>query len=107
MESRKRLRAEDGDLLQSKKRAVSDSRDSPVPINGVSDPDEPKDSDSLEVSLTHGQGPKTTVERIHSSTAKMQYSEECDTTRERTIEVKQRLQNLNGDAIIVKPDWLR
>lgn len=49
MESRKRPRAEDSDLLQSKKRAVSDNRDSPAPLNGVLDSSEPKDGDSLEV----------------------------------------------------------
>ncbi|KAI0093033.1 BRE1-domain-containing protein [Irpex rosettiformis] len=49
MESRKRPRADDADVLQSKKRAVSDSRDSSVPVNGVPDSNEPKDSDSLEL----------------------------------------------------------
>lgn len=49
MESRKRPRVEDADVLQSKKRAVSDSRDSSVPVNGVPDSSEPKDGDSLEV----------------------------------------------------------
>ena len=49
MESRKRPRVEDSELLHSKKRVISDSRDSPVPTNGVSDVDEPKDGDSLEV----------------------------------------------------------
>lgn len=47
MESRKRPRTEDVDVVQSKKRALSDGRDSPVAANG--DADEPRDGDSLEV----------------------------------------------------------
>lgn len=47
MESRKRPRTEDGDVVQAKKRALSTSHDSPVAVNG--DADEPKDNDSLEV----------------------------------------------------------
>ncbi|KIP08412.1 hypothetical protein PHLGIDRAFT_88220 [Phlebiopsis gigantea 11061_1 CR5-6] len=46
MESRKRPRQEDGENVQSKKRALSTGHDSPVAVNG--DADEPKDSDSLE-----------------------------------------------------------
>ncbi|KAI0697245.1 BRE1-domain-containing protein [Cytidiella melzeri] len=49
MESRKRPRTEDSDVLQSKKRAVSDNRDSPVPVNGVSESAELRDGDSLEL----------------------------------------------------------
>jgi hypothetical protein len=49
MESRKRPRGEDADVLQSKKRAVSDTRDPTVSVNSVPDSSEPRDSDSLEV----------------------------------------------------------
>ena len=47
MESRKRPRADDVQAAQSKKRALSSGRDSPLAVNG--DADEPKDTDSLEV----------------------------------------------------------
>ncbi|EKM54415.1 uncharacterized protein PHACADRAFT_258246 [Phanerochaete carnosa HHB-10118-sp] len=48
MESRKRPRAEDGDVVQAKKRALSVGQDSPVAtVNG--DTDEPKDGDNLEM----------------------------------------------------------
>ena len=48
MESRKRPRTEDGDVVQAKKRALSVGQDSPVAaVNG--DADEPKDGDNLEV----------------------------------------------------------
>lgn len=47
MESRKRARTDDGEVVQAKKRALSASHDSPVAVNG--DADEPKDNDSLEV----------------------------------------------------------
>ena len=57
MESRKRPRVDDGDVLHSKKRVASDSRDSPVPVNGVSEVEEPKDGDSLEVHI-HIDNPK-------------------------------------------------
>lgn len=55
MESRKRPRVDDGDVLHSKKRVVSDSHDSPMPVNGVSEAEEPKDGDSLEVNKDNRQ----------------------------------------------------
>ena len=52
MESRKRLRSEETDPISAKKRLVSDTRDSPIPVNGTNhDSDEPKDDDNLEVRL--------------------------------------------------------
>lgn len=55
MESRKRPRVDDGDALHSKKRVISDSHDSPVPVNGLLEAEEPKDSDNLEVRPYGGQ----------------------------------------------------
>ena len=52
MESRKRSRAEDSEPVNAKKRLLSDSRESPIPVNGAGhDTDEPKDDDNLEVRL--------------------------------------------------------
>ena len=51
MESRKRSRTEDSEPVNAKKRVLSDSRDSPIPVNGEGhDTDEPRDNDNLEVS---------------------------------------------------------
>lgn len=49
MESRKRARVDDDDVLNSKKIALSDSRDSPVPVNGWSEAEEAKVAHNLEV----------------------------------------------------------
>lgn len=52
MESKKRPHAEDAEQSQPKKRAVSDVRYSPSHINGgMSQDDEPKDDNNLEVQL--------------------------------------------------------
>ena len=50
MESKKRSRTEDTEPINAKKRFISDSHDSPAPVNGAAhDTDEPKDDDNLEV----------------------------------------------------------
>ncbi|PSR81177.1 hypothetical protein PHLCEN_2v6512 [Hermanssonia centrifuga] len=50
MESRKRARTEDGELVHAKKRAISDGHDTPIVLNGAEpDADELKDDDNLEV----------------------------------------------------------
>ncbi|KAI0789122.1 BRE1 E3 ubiquitin ligase-domain-containing protein [Abortiporus biennis] len=50
MESKKRLRTEESDGHRLKKRALTDEHDTPRPVNGTSsEPDEPKDGDSLEM----------------------------------------------------------
>ena len=72
MESRKRPRAEDVDLMQSKKRAVSDNRDSSAPMNGMPDSSEPKDGDSLEVNRRFQLGCETwAVESLSSCSERM------------------------------------
>lgn len=76
MESRKRLRTEDGEVLQSKKRAVSDSRDSPVPINGLSDPNEPRDGDSLEVGGIQSWSKSVAIEYVFRRLGRMRYTGE-------------------------------
>ena len=49
MEQRKRPYAEGSETVYPKKRAALDSNGTPSHVNGESHPDEPKDSDNLEV----------------------------------------------------------
>ena len=51
MEQRKRPHVEGSDTVYPKKRAALDSNGTPTHVNGVGNPDEPKDGDDLEVRI--------------------------------------------------------
>ena len=89
MESRKRSRADDSEPVSVKKVLLSDSRGSPIPVNGAGhDTDEPKDGDNLEVTLPALFAVKQCLTRPYRCSGRTPFTGACDITRERVRETR-------------------
>ena len=89
MESRKRSRADDSEPVSVKKVLLSDSRGSPIPVNGAGhDTDEPKDGDNLEVTSPALIVLTLALNGLYRCSGRMLSIEGCGITHERMREIR-------------------